>query len=99
MFPEVRVVGNAVPENYIPIKVSENKYFDARRNKFISFPVTGAFEIRYKGELLFSKKQTNLWPHFDEVLNDFSMAYKGHATEYGKMQISHRYSGDNKTEK
>lgn len=68
-FPNIKVVGNALPDHYIPIKINENKVYDANTGKNINYPVTGAFEVRYRGELIFSKKATNMWPNFDEIIN------------------------------
>ena len=60
--PQINVLGNYVPEYFLPIKGSENKYFNARNNKYIIFPDIGSFEIKLGNKLLFSKKKTNTWP-------------------------------------
>lgn len=59
--------GNVVPEDYVPIKSAENKYYSQKTNKYVQFPITGAFEITIDGELVFSKKKTNAWPNLIDI--------------------------------
>ena len=47
-FPKITIKGNALPNNYVPIKISENKYYDAARSKYVYFPAVGAFEITFR---------------------------------------------------
>jgi selT/selW/selH-like putative selenoprotein len=64
-FPELSVAGNYIPPHFMPIKGSDNKYFNTRNNKYVVFPDIGSFEVRFRGKLLFSKKKTNSWPDFN----------------------------------
>lgn len=63
-FTNLQVSGNEIPQHYAPVTGQDNKFYDLKTQKYINFPEIGSFEITFRDELLFSKKQTNTWPDF-----------------------------------
>lgn len=73
--PQLEIVGNMVPSHLIPFKIAENKYIDSNTNKYVIFPHIGAFEIIFRGKLLFSKKDTHTWPSLPAMLSKIRSVY------------------------
>ena len=66
-YPDLTVVGNQVPDHYIPMKGEGSKFYNPYTKKCVVFPGIGSFEIFFRGRLIFSKKKRNAWPDFSEI--------------------------------
>lgn len=66
-----------VPDTLLPIKINENKYLDSVHNKYVVFPAIGAFEVVLNGNTIFSKKATNSWPNFYNILTSIGKTIYG----------------------
>ena len=63
-----------MPHNLIPFKIAENKYIDSLTNKYVVYPQIGSFEVRFQGNTIFSKKDTNTWPNVYAIMKKIGSA-------------------------
>lgn len=63
--PSVTVLKNKVPKDYVNYDLYYNLIpnSDQHSDTFDQCPQTGAFEVSYKGRLIFSKLLSKRWPH------------------------------------
>lgn len=69
--PEVRVLRNQIPKAYVDYDLYYNLIpnEDPNAKTFDQLPRVGAFEVSYKGKLIFSKLLSCRWPHISKVAN------------------------------
>lgn len=67
--PNAMVMKNQIPKNYISFDLYNNLVpnDDDQTPYFQQVPRTGAFEVSYKGMLLFSKLKGGYWPNCELV--------------------------------
>lgn len=66
--PKAVILCNMIPRAYVDFDLYCNLIPDtANQGIFEQMPRTGAFEVSYKGILLFSKLQSGLWPAIEVV--------------------------------
>lgn len=65
LYPSVTVLKNKVPKDYVNYDLYYNLIPNSEQNidTFDQCPQTGAFEVSYKGRLIFSKLLSKRWPH------------------------------------
>jgi hypothetical protein len=69
MNPNVHVLRNKIPKSYVNYDLYYNLIpnSDDNANTFDQLPRVGAFEVSYKGKLIFSKLLSCRWPHIRKV--------------------------------
>ena len=65
--PSAMVMKNQIPKSYLPFDLYNNLVpnDDPDASYYQQVPRTGAFEISYKGNLIFSKLKGGYWPNID----------------------------------
>ena len=67
--PQSLVMRNQIPKHYLPYDLYNNLVpnKDNRIPCFEQVPRVGAFEVSYKGMLIFSKLKSGRWPNVEEI--------------------------------
>lgn len=69
--PGVSVLRNQIPKEYVDFDLYYNLIpnNDGNANFYDQLPRVGAFEVSYKGKLIFSKLLSLRWPNVTKVVN------------------------------
>ncbi len=69
--PEVSALRNQIPKEYVDYDLYYNLIpnSDGNSNVYDQLPRVGAFEVSYKGKLIFSKLLGLRWPNVTKVIN------------------------------
>ena len=69
--PSVTVLRNQIPKAYVDFDLYYNLIPNEsdKSSHFDQLPRVGAFEVSYKGKLIFSKLLSWMWPNIDKVAN------------------------------
>mmetsp|Transcript_10894 Transcript_10894/g.11029 ORF Transcript_10894/g.11029 Transcript_10894/m.11029 type:complete len:130 (+) Transcript_10894:140-529(+) len=67
--PEAEILINKIPKEWVDYEIYCQLIPNSEQNEphYQMIPRTGAFEVSFKGVLLFSKLLSGMWPHFDSV--------------------------------
>ena len=60
---------NQIPKSYLPFDLYNNLVPNDEETTpyYQQIPRTGAFEVSYKGMLIFSKLKSGRWPNYEQV--------------------------------